>query len=162
MFCQLIQAAKKRVWIASPYFVPDAPILTQLKLAALRGVDVRILLPAAADHYLTHLASFAFIEAVESFGVKFYRMMSAFSHQKVVLVDDIGASVGTANLDNRSLYLNFEITLLFVGSAFALEVASMLEADLKKSQLVPEGLLTTKPLPFRLAVRLARLFAPIL
>lgn len=89
-------------------------------------------------------------------------MQSAFSHQKIVLVDDAGASVGTANLDNRSLYLNFEITLLFVGGDFARQVATMLEADLTKSQRVPVGLLATKPLPFRLAVRLARLFAPIL
>ncbi len=162
MFCQLIQSARQRLWLASPYFVPDAPILTQLKLAALRGVDVRILLPEKADHYLTHLASYASMAAVESFGVKFYYMQTAFSHQKVVLVDDAGASVGTANLDNRSLHLNFEITLLFVGGQFVQEVATMLEADLNKSVLVPMGVLQTKPLPFRLAVKLAQLFAPLL
>lgn len=162
MFSQMIQSARHRLWISSPYFVPDSQIMSQLKLAALRGVDVRIVIPARPDHLLTHWASFAFIETMEPFGVRFYRLESAFPHQKVVLVDNDGVAIGTANLDNRSLYLNFEITLLFVGSSLGKSVATMLEADMAHAAVVKAGALEAKPFLFRLGVRLARLFAPIL
>ncbi len=162
MFSQLISSAKTRLWIASPYFVPDPEILSQLKLAALRGVDVRVLIPEKADHLLTHLASFAFIGMVERSGVKFFRYRPAFTHQKVVLVDNQGGAIGTANLDNRSINLNFEISLLFAGQSLTQDVENMLADDFSKSIAVPLEELANFKFSFRLAVRIARLFSPIL
>lgn len=162
LFSQLIQSARRRLWISSPYFVVDGQILSLLKLAALRGVDVRILVPAKADHFLTFMASFDCIEQVERIGVKLFRYATAFPHQKVVLVDDNGAAIGTANLDNRSLRLNFEIMLLFAGESFVRKTAEMLEADFAKALPIPVGELATRKLWFRMGVRFARLFSPIL
>ena len=94
MFVQAINQARERVWIASPYFVPERGIMAALKLAVLRGVDVRIMLPGKADHKLVYWSSFSFISEAEPVGVKFYRYKEGFMHQKVVLVDDDFANIG--------------------------------------------------------------------
>ncbi len=160
-YVHCINTAQKRLWIASPYFVPDERIIGALNLAALRGVDVRIMLPEKPDHYLIYLASFYFINEVETSGIKFYRYSAGFMHQKVMLIDDNTASVGTANLDNRSFRLNFEITLLFLDTPFAKEIESMLLDDFRDCEEVPVGAYHTKPLWFRFGVRISRLLAPI-
>jgi cardiolipin synthase len=162
MFSQIIQSARHRLWISTPYFVPDSQVLSHLKLAALRGVDVRILLPDKPDTFLPYLASYTFIELAEETGVQFYRYNAGFPHQKVVMIDDYGVAIGTANIDNRSFRLNFEISLLFAGEPLASETAAMLEKDFSLSSRVPVGSLRKKPLVFQLGVRVARLFAPIL
>ncbi|MCG8585224.1 MAG: cardiolipin synthase, partial [Pirellulales bacterium] len=94
-FNHIIHAARKRVWIASPYFVPDQDIMAALKLAVLRGVDVRIMLPNKADHLLVWLSSFSFMGRAEPVGIKFFRYVPGFLHQKVLIVDDDFAAVGT-------------------------------------------------------------------
>jgi cardiolipin synthase len=161
MFLTLISAARHRLWITSPYFVPDETVYDALQLAALRGVDVRIMLPAKPDHVLVYLSSFTYLESAENVGVKFYRYEAGFLHQKVILVDDDLAAVGTANLDNRSLRLNFELTVLFADRAFAAELSAMLEKDFAQCRRATLGDLRRRGLPFRVAVRLARLFSPI-
>jgi len=160
-FLHFIQSAKERIWIAGPYFVPDSDIMAALKLAALRGVDVRVMLPAKADHVLVWLSSFSYIEKSELGGVKFYRYQPGFLHQKVVLVDDDFAGVGTANLDNRSFRLNFEITICVADLEFAKEVDEMLTRDFDNSRLVTAGELHRRGFWFRLAVKASRLMAPI-
>src|SRR4029078_7875109 len=107
-----IEAARHRLWIASPYFVPDTALIYALQLAALRGVDVRIMLPQKPDHKMVYLAAFSYIAEAEPACVKFYRYQPGFMHHKVILVDDDLAAVGTANFDNRSIRLNFELMLV--------------------------------------------------
>src|SRR5690606_37734483 len=128
-FVEAIHAATDRVWITSPYFVPDESVSAALHLAVLRGVDVRLLLPSRPDHYVVYAASrlFAF-EAVRA-GVRVFRYGPGFMHQKVVLVDDEITAIASANLDNRSFRLNFELMLLTVDGDFAREVESMLNDD---------------------------------
>ncbi len=162
LFTQLINAATKRLWIVSPYFVPDQAIVSALQLAALRGVDVRIIIPDEVDHRIVWLAAFSFFREAEDAGIKFYRYTGGFLHQKVILVDDRLAGVGTANLDNRSLRLNFEITVLFADREFATQVARMLEVDLAQCRLYHSDELIRRGWIFRFAVRAARLAAPIL
>ena len=123
-FFQAITAATKRVWIVSPYFVPDREITSALQLAVLRGVDVRVMLPLKPDHKMVYLASFSYLAELETLGVKFYRYGNGFLHQKVILVDDVLASVGTANCDNRSFRLNFEITMFGIRCRSARKYAS--------------------------------------
>ncbi|MBZ4193979.1 MAG: cardiolipin synthase [Candidatus Contendobacter sp.] len=161
-FHQAIAGARRRLWIASPYFVPDPPVFAALQLAALRGVDVRILLPVKPDHKLVYLASFSFLEAAEKTGIQIYRYQDGFLHQKVVLVDDDIAAVGTANLDNRSLRLNFEVMAVVVDPPFAGQVAAMLERDFQQAELTSGTDLRERSQTFRWAVRAARLFDPIL
>jgi len=161
MFVHAINSAQHRIWIASPYFVPDHSVVTALQLAGLRGVDVRILIPAKADHLLVYLAAFSYFEEAGATGVKFYRYTDGFLHEKTMLIDDSIAAIGTANFDNRSFRLNFEITGVVVDSAFAAQVERMFEEDFRRSEPVPQGELAEKSFWFRLAVRFATLTAPI-
>jgi len=161
MYLQLINSARQRLWIATPYFVPDQPIVQALHLAALRGVDVRVLVPEKADHWLVWLSSFSYQNETKQSGVAFYRYMEGFMHQKALLVDEDWAAVGTANLDNRSLRLSFEITALVHDKAFAGQVEAMLIQDFQGSRKVEPGELKRKPFLFRLAVAAARLLAPV-
>lgn len=161
MFLSAINAAKERLWIASPYFVPDEAIMSALQMAALRGVDVRILLPNDPDHKLVYLSSFSYLQAAESAGVKIHRYLPGFMHQKVMIVDQQYAAIGTANLDNRSFRLNFEITMIFDDRETNREVARMLEEDFQQSRPVTAAEYTGSSFPFRLLVQLARLTAPV-
>jgi cardiolipin synthase len=159
-FLHAIHAAKKRVWIASPYFVPDEQCISALQLAALRGVDVRLLVPAHADHALVHLSSFTFLPELEKAGVQTFRYGAGFLHQKALLVDDY-AGIGTANFDNRSFRLNFEITMLFAEPSFVLDVEKMFTADFARSTPAAAADFTARPWWFRLAARTSRLMAPV-
>jgi cardiolipin synthase len=162
MFAQAINMAQERIWIASPYFVPDLQILGALKLAVLRGVDVRILLPAKPDHRTVHLATVSYYPNTLPVGIKLYRYTAGFLHQKIFLVDRHCAAVGTANLDNRSFRLNFELTLLNYDTTFVEAVEAMLIEDFAHSRLVELTEYTERPFGFRLLSRTARLLAPIL
>ncbi|HSN57412.1 MAG TPA: cardiolipin synthase [Candidatus Sulfomarinibacteraceae bacterium] len=161
MFVHAINSAQDRIWIASPYFVPDRPVITALQLAGLRGVDVRVLIPDMPDHLSVYLAAFSYLDESTSTGVDFYRYQDGFLHQKVMLIDDSVATVGTANFDNRSFRLNFEITAVIAGTDFASQVERMLENDFAKSRLMAPGEVDAKPWWFRFAVKLARLTAPV-
>jgi cardiolipin synthase len=161
-FVEAIHAATERVWITSPYFVPDEPVSAALRLAVLRGVDVRLLLPSRPDHYVVYAASslFAF-EAVRA-GVRVFRYGPGFMHQKVVLVDNEITAIGSANLDNRSFRLNFELMLLTVDSGFASEVEKMLEDDFALAhEISVQESRETHHLQ-QLGMRVARLISPIL
>ncbi|MEA3434927.1 MAG: cardiolipin synthase [Thermodesulfobacteriota bacterium] len=162
MFIHAIHMARERFWIASPYFIPDMQILSALKLAVLKGVDVRILMPEKPDHRTIHLASFSFYENTIPFGIKLYRYTEGFMHQKVFLVDSVCAAVGTANLDNRSFRLNFEFTILNFDSSFIQQVENLLHEDFSRSRLVALAEFTQRSFFFKLAARSAKLLAPVL
>jgi cardiolipin synthase len=161
-FSHAINQATSRVWIVSPYFVPDIDVLTALKLAALRGVDVRVMVPDMPDNRIVWLAAFAYFGEVQACGVEIYRYTAGFLHQKVMLVDDGAACVGTANLDNRSFRLNFETTALVLDPEFAGEVARMLEEDFAQSYLYDHATFRDQPLWVRLCAPIARLASPVL
>lgn len=161
MFVHAINSARQRLWITSPYFVPDQPVLTALQLAGLRGVDVRILIPDRPDHLGVYLAAFSYFAEAGRTGVRFYRYTDGFLHQKVMLVDRDLATVGTANFDNRSFRLNFEITAVVANAGFAGEVEAMLAADFAAARPIATDEVAHKPWWFRFAVRLARLTAPV-
>ena len=158
----LIERSQTRLWIASPYFVPNTSILNALKLAALRGVDVRIILPSRADHLSAYLCSFSFYQDLKDVGIKLYRYRAGFMHQKVILVDRDLAGIGTVNLDNRSIFLNFEVMTFAIEEEFIYSVEKMLQQDLSLSILVDLDRYQKQPVWFKLAARVSRLLAPIL
>ena len=162
MFVHAIHSAEKRFWIASPYFVPNAEIVSALQVAGLRGVDVRILLPKNPDHLLVYLASFYFMKATGPKGIRFFRYTDGFMHQKAFLIDDFGVGVGTANLDNRSFRLNFEITLLAVNHRLAAATEAMFENDFARATEVESNEIDKRSAAFKLGAAGARLLAPIL
>ncbi|MFT5709864.1 MAG: cardiolipin synthase [Halioglobus sp.] len=161
MYHQLIVDARERIWIASPYFVPDRSIIAALQLAALRGVDVRVIIPDEPDKRIVAMANWSYTNELLPAGVKVYRYQGGFMHQKVLLMDDRISGVGTANFDNRSFRLNFEITLLVDNPDFANQISDMLEADMQHSRKVYKEDMKTS-LPWLLGMGIARLMSPIL
>lgn len=159
---QAALAATRRLWIVSPYFVPDTGVMAALKLAGLRGLDVRIMLPNKSDNLFVDLASYSYFQSLGRAGIKIYRFRPGFLHQKVMLIDDAAATVGTANMDNRSFRLNFEITIVVLDRLFARETERMLEADFSRSEQLDMAELERRPFYFKLAVQTARLLAPVL
>ncbi len=162
MFVRAINASKKRFWIASPYFVPDSAVTKALQLAAMRGVDVRIIVPRKADHWLVYLAGFACLKELQLESIRIYRYQKGFMHQKVFLVDDELAAVGTANMDNRSFRLNFEITILVEDTPFCRQVETMFLNDFKHSVEVGTGEYEQKNVIKQTIIKFARLLSPIL
>jgi cardiolipin synthase len=161
-FVEAIHAATRRVWITTPYFIPDEAVSAALRLAVLRGVDVRILLPSRPDHKVVYAASSLFAFQAVKAGVRMFRYSPGFLHQKVVLVDHEISAIGSANMDNRSFRLNFEIMLLTVDEDFAQKVEAMLEADfaLSREITVEDSRQTNRLL--KVGMRVARLISPIL
>lgn len=156
-----INSAKTRLWIASPYFVPDEQFISALQIAALRGVDVRVIVPDKSDNKLVELSGWSYVEELDRVGIKFYRHEKGFMHQKVMLIDDNACTIGTANFDNRSFRLNFEITIGFLDEDFAGQVKRMLEQDLADSRLISAREVKDSGFWKRFASRAARLMAPV-
>jgi cardiolipin synthase len=120
-----IAAARHRIWITTPYFIPDRSIQIGLKTAALSGVDVRIIFPEVPDSKVVHLATLSYVKELLQAGVRFFTYQKGFMHAKTFLVDELIASVGTANMDMRSFFDNFEINAVF----FDKETMRRLERD---------------------------------
>lgn len=161
-FLNCINNAQSRIWIASPYFVPDFQIVNALQLAALRGVDVRIIIPEKSDSHLVRMAAYSYLVQASRAGIGIYRYQPGFMHQKVVLVDNHYAAVGTANLDNRSMRLNFEIIAVNTSEPFVSRVDAMLTEDLSHCRKMTEQDYQDRSILFRLTCRAVRLLAPLL
>ncbi len=161
LVAEAANTSRKRLWVTSPYFVPDSGVMTSLQAAAIRGVDVRVLIPERPDHLLVWLSAFAYYPSSIPYGIRIFRYTRGFLHQKVMLIDDRMASVGTANLDNRSFRLNFEITAFSPAKRFVGVISDMLEEDFTHAREVELKEFTQRPFWFRAACRAARLLAPI-
>ncbi|SMG07906.1 cardiolipin synthase [Paraburkholderia susongensis] len=161
-FVEAINAARERIWITTPYLVPDEAVFSALRLAVLRGVDVRILIPSRRDHLVVFAASKLYAYDSLRAGIRIFRYQPGFLHQKVVLIDSAAAAIGSANLDNRSFRLNFEIMVLTVDRGFALEVETMLLNDFAESREIDRNEYRQASALRRMLMHVARLFAPIL
>ncbi len=160
-FFTAITSARRRLWITTPYFVPDEPIMTALATASARGVDVRILVPQTGDSKLvTAAASTCADEACEQ-GVLVHEYQPRMIHAKTMVVDDELSIVGTANMDNRSFRLNFEVIAAVYDREVTAELAAQFEADLASAKPVGAGTRSSGFIP-RLLANGARLFAPLL
>ncbi len=158
----LIDLARTKLWIANPYIVPPQSLIDALAMAALRGVDVRILVPSYSDNFLIMAVADIYYERLMSYGVKIYKYKAGFLHQKVMLVDDLLGVVGSANLDYRSMYINFEITTVCSDADFVESLSKMLESDLKNTELVTIESIRGKSLPKKILERSVNLIAPVL
>jgi cardiolipin synthase len=142
--------------------VPDAPIVKALLLAASRGVEVKILIPRKSDNPLVYLAGLTFLEDLEHPNIEVLLYGKGFMHHKVMLVDDTLASVGTANFDNRSFYLNFEIGAIVAERAFAAEVEEMFLMDMTHCRPLKVDDYLRKNPGYRVLCQAARLLSPVL
>ena len=162
LYQQAIHGAQRRIWIATPYFVPDGAVLGALHLASLRGADVRLLIPDHSDSRLVDAAAESFLEPLVAAGVRVYRYEGGFLHSKHLVIDERIGAVGTANMDNRSFRLNFEVTAVVADPRFAAQVAAMFESDLTHSRLVTSEELAARSFWRRAFSRAAHLLSPVL
>ncbi|EKE43988.1 cardiolipin synthetase [Oceaniovalibus guishaninsula JLT2003] len=159
--CGMCGEARSRLWLASPYLVPDNDLVTALQLAALRGVDVRILVPARADHRLPWIAARSYFDDLRRTGVRIFEYKPGFMHQKVILADHDLVSIGSVNLDVRSAMINFEVTAVMEDGDLGQTVNDMLERDFAQAREVTQWL-KDAPAWLRVAAPVARLFAPVI
>lgn len=155
-------SAKKSIWIATPYFIPDQETLTLLRLSALSGVDVRILYPGKGDSIISDQASQSYFTPLLKAGVSIYRVKEAFMHAKIVLVDDEVASIGTANMDIRSFELNYEIIAILYESKTVLDIKNDFEQDFKESTEITWASFQKRSIQKRMLESLMRLISPLL
>jgi len=150
------------VLISTPYLVPDEAMLTVLVTAALRGVDVRILVPRRSDSRTVSAAGRSYFGELLQAGVRVFEYTAGMMHAKTIVVDDAFAAVGTANMDSRSFRLNYEVTAVRYDAAGAAALAEAFAMDLQKAREVDKGALANDGLRSRLHQAGARLLAPLL
>lgn len=157
-----ITSSRKSVFIATPYFIPNDEIAFALKAAALRGIDVRVLIPSRSDSLISHWSGQSYVNEMLEAGVKIYRYTKGFLHSKILLSDDIVCSIGTANLDYRSLETNFEVCAVFYDKRIANEVAQEFKDDFTNSELLTFKNWQKRGWQKKLIASFARLFAPLM
>ncbi len=157
-----IFSARKSIVITSPYFVPSHNIAEALRIAALRGVEVSIILPKENDSLMVHWASRTFFDDLLAAGVKIYNFNKGLLHTKSMLIDNRLALVGTVNMDMRSFLLNFEVTMVVEDPAFANEISLLHESYIKNSELVDYVTWSTRSVYQRIVEKLFFLFSPLL
>ncbi len=157
-----IATAKHTIYITSPYFIPNQSILTALKTAALAGVDVNLLVPRNPDHQLVYMAAMPYIEDLLEDGVKVWLYRKGFLHSKIVTVDDTIAIVGTANMDQRSFALNFEVNALIYDKKTVEELNKAFHRDLADADGLDLAEMKKRPLSRRILESTSRLLSPLL
>ncbi|WP_238652310.1 cardiolipin synthase [Paenibacillus piscarius] len=162
LFFASICAAKQRIWMTSPYFIPDPAIQRALKHAVLSGVDVRMIIPAKPDNRVVYYATLSYLEDLQDAGVKFYRYTKGFMHAKVMIVDHLLASVGSANLDMRSFYSNFELTAVLLAPERIAELAEDFSRDLTHSEVIDPQSFRERPKNVKRLESLCKLLSPLL
>jgi cardiolipin synthase len=157
-----INAATTRVWLATPYFVPSPGIEFALVNAAMRGVDVEILLPEKADSHIVGLASRSYFGPLLRAGVKLHLYQRGFMHAKTLVVDDWMGTVGSANIDMRSFRLNFELNAFVYDPPFVGEMAAQFVRDLNNAKPFTLENESRIRVLRRLSQQAARLLSPLL
>lgn len=154
--------AKERVWLTTPYFVPNVSFTMALRTAALRGVEVRLLVPNTPDQPFVYHASRSFFPELLRAGVEIYEFDAAQLHAKTATVDGCWATVGSANLDPRSFRLNFEANVVAYGPVLAGELERAFERDLGSAHRVSLAALADRSRLERALEGAARVMAPLL
>ncbi|MFC9599260.1 cardiolipin synthase [Peribacillus butanolivorans] len=161
-YYSLITCATKSIWIASPYFVPNQAIKAAIKHAALKGIQVRLMVPAVNDGFLTQYGSRSYFGELLQFGVEVYSYKKGFLHQKLIIVDGDIASIGTANMDMRSFHLNFEVNVFLMGSSSINDLVTHYQEDMKDSEKLDPLSYNNRGLLERSKESFARLFSNVL
>ncbi|KOP81746.1 cardiolipin synthase [Cytobacillus solani] len=162
IFFSMITSAEKSVWIASPYFIPDEDIFSALKVAALSGIDVRLLMPQRPDKKIVFYASRSYFPELLEAGVKIYEYKKGFMHSKIVIVDEELASIGTSNMDMRSFHLNFEVNAFLYRTRSTQKLVKEYINDLKNSRKIDINKFKRRHIGYRMIESTSRLLSPFL
>lgn len=161
-YFKMITEADKSVYIATPYFVPDDSILEAIKTAALSGLDVRIIIPAHPDHPFVYWSSLSYLGELLDAGVKCYKYEKGFIHSKLVTMDNIITSVGTANMDIRSFKLNFEINAFIYDEKITKEFNKQFAIDFEDCTQITKQWYYNRSKITRIKEAVSRLISPML
>ena len=157
-----IYESQEELLISTPYFVPDESLLQALKTASMRGVDVQLLVPFRNDSKMVHYASRSYYEELLNAGVKIHQFKGGLLHTKCVLVDRSTALFGTVNLDMRSVWLNYEVTMIIYSETFGLTMTTLLEEYICRSELVESERWSKRPFSNKFLENLFQIFSPLL
>ncbi len=160
-FFAALSSAKSKIYITTPYLMPPLEIIYALKTAALSNVDVRILMPEKSDSVIPHWSSFSYIEELLESGVRVFFYQTGFIHSKYIIVDKIFSTVGTTNLDFRSLETNFEVNAFIYDERFTSELERQFKTDLKNSREIKLEEWLQRKWHFKLRESLAHLVSPL-
>jgi cardiolipin synthase len=159
-FLAALSTARKRAWIETPYLIPDEPLEAALRVAELRGVDVQVIVPRHGDSKLVTAASHTYCESLVKAGIHIFEYGPPMLHAKTMVVDETVAVVGTANLDNRSFRLNFEVAAAFYDREVVAHLSRRFEED--RAACKPFPLRRRGPRLTQLLESVARLTSPVL
>ncbi|MCI8598422.1 MAG: cardiolipin synthase [Lachnospiraceae bacterium] len=162
VYLKMISKARKNIYIQTPYFIPDETVMSSIRIAAMSGVDVRVMIPCKPDHPFVYWATYSYIGDLLEAGAKCYTYDNGFLHAKGMVVDGLVSCYGTANMDIRSFKLNFEVNAVI----YSVEIAERLEAifmeDLKSCTRVTQYTYGRRSFLVRVKEQFSRLFSPLL
>jgi len=161
-YFKMITEASKSVCFQTPYFIPDDSILEALKTTSLSGIDVKIIIPAHPDHPFVFAASISYISELLNSGVKCYKYEKGFIHSKFITIDDKITSIGTANMDIRSLKLNFEINAFIYDEMITKSFNESFKKDLNDCTEITQEWYDSRSKLFRIQESISRLISPLL
>lgn len=162
-YFKMINEAEKNIYIVSPYFVPDDSILEAIKIAALSGLDVRVLIPGKPDHPFVYWANLSYAGELLNSGVRFYQYNpKCFIHSKLVMIDGLVCSIGTANMDVRSFSVNFEANAFIYDKNVTSELEKEFLKDLENSTELTIESYSKRSFFVKLREAISRLISPIL
>ncbi len=161
-YLKLINSAQKRIWIQTPYLIPDDSILDALHIAALSGVDVRIMIPNMPDHAFVYCATQYYAAQLANQGIHIYFYQNGFIHAKTMVIDGQIASVGSANMDFRSFKLNFEISTFIYDEKISRKLENLFISDMDVSEVVTPERFKEQSAWLHFKQSFSRLLSPIL
>lgn len=161
MHVEAIYRSERRVWLSTPYFVPSLAALFALEAAAMRGLDVRLIVPKHSDSRVVSAAARSYFDDLIKAGVQVYEYGPRMLHSKALLVDDELALIGSSNFSSRSFRLNFELSVLFCDADVAADLERVMHGDFTAARKRSPRR-KKPPFPTRLGESLARLFSPLL
>ncbi|MBS1975489.1 MAG: cardiolipin synthase, partial [Bacteroidetes bacterium] len=161
-YIQAIESATESIYITTPYFIPPKELLTSLKMAALSGIDVRLLAPGISDSFIVNAATKSYFGDLLDCGVEIYLYEKGFVHAKTMVCDGQLAIVGTTNLDHRSFELNFEVNAVVYDCQVAEDLKKLFFDDLKFAKGIDAEEWKQRPKLAMLLEKTIRLFGPLM
>lgn len=161
-YLRLIHLAKYRVYIQTPYFIPDEDVLEALRIAARSGIDVRIMIPCKPDHPFVYWATYSYIGDMIEAGARCYTYNDGFLHAKCMCVDGLVTCMGTANMDIRSFSLNFEVNATIYSAKTTRQLEQAFRNDIAKSTHITKKKYESRSIWIRIKEQFSRLFSPLL
>jgi cardiolipin synthase len=162
IFFSMITSAKKSIMIATPYFIPDEDLHAALKIAALSGINVKILFPKHPDKKIVYHASRSYFPSLLEAGVQIFEYEEGFLHSKLIIIDDEIASIGTANMDMRSFHLNFEVNVFLYSTDSINKLVQDFIIDIETSNKIDSEVFLNRPIGVKVIESLCRLLSPML